>query len=695
MSRLYLDHNATTPLRPEARAAMLAALDASGNASSIHGEGRAARATIETARAQVAALVGARPAAVVFTSGGTEAANLALTPDIGGAGAPFARLIVSAGEHPCVLDGHRFPAGAVARAPLLPDGRVDLAALDTLVAGGRVMLALQAANNETGVLQPVAEAAALVRAHGGLVVCDAVQMAGKLPFDMGAAGVDAAILSAHKIGGPPGAGALVFGRPALHILPAMLRGGGQERGQRAGTENAPAIAGFGAAAQAAGAGMTAEAERLGAIRDAIEADIRALRPDAVFFGAGAPRLPQVSAFALPGRQGQVDRRRSVQIRLRDRHRIREGPQGAERGHRPLHLGQEERAGMDAGMAAGRLPPLEDDDRADLGARALSADRLSGSVLLRRAEERRAEVARRGRSRTAAHLREARHSAARAEVLPASRARASRSMRCSIRSRWSRPSRAELAKAGVIFCPISEAVREHPELVKKYLGTVVPTTDNFYATLNSAVFSDGSFVYIPPGVRCPMELSTYFRINEQKTGQFERTLIIADKGSYVSYLEGCTAPKRDENQLARRRGRTDRARRRRDQVFDGAELVSRRQGRQGRHLQLRHQARRLPRARAEDLVDAGRDRLGHHLEISVLHPARRGLVAASSIRSPFPTATSRSIQRHQDDPSGQANTTSKIISKGISAGARRTPIAARSRPIARPRARATSPIATAC
>ncbi len=107
---------------------------------------------------------------------------------------------------------------------------------------------------------------------------------------------------------------------------------------------------------------------------------------------------------------------------------------------------------------------------------------------------------------------------------------------------------ELAKAGVIFCAISEAVREHPELVRKYLGTVVPTTDNFYATLNSAVFSDGSFVYVPPGVRCPMELSTYFRINEQKTGQFERTLIIADKGAYVSYLEGCTAPKRDENQL---------------------------------------------------------------------------------------------------------------------------------------------------
>ena len=108
--------------------------------------------------------------------------------------------------------------------------------------------------------------------------------------------------------------------------------------------------------------------------------------------------------------------------------------------------------------------------------------------------------------------------------------------------------AELTKAGVIFMPISEALREHPELVKKYLGTVVPTSDNFFATLNSAVFSDGSFVYVPPGVRCPMELSTYFRINEKDTGQFERTLIIADKGSYVSYLEGCTAPMRDENQL---------------------------------------------------------------------------------------------------------------------------------------------------
>jgi Fe-S cluster assembly protein SufB len=173
---------------------------------------------------------------------------------------------------------------------------------------------------------------------------------------------------------------------------------------------------------------------------------------------------------------------------------------------------------------------------------------------------------------------------------------------------------ELKKAGVIFCAISEALREHPELVRKYLGSVVPQSDNFYASLNSAVFSDGSFVYVPPGVRCPMELSTYFRMNEKETGQFERTLIIADKGAYVSYLEGCTAPMRDEHQLHAAVVELI--------ALDRAELVSRRQGRQGRHLQLRDQAGRLPRPQLQDLLDAGGDRLGHHLEVPELHPARR-------------------------------------------------------------------------
>ena len=181
---------------------------------------------------------------------------------------------------------------------------------------------------------------------------------------------------------------------------------------------------------------------------------------------------------------------------------------------------------------------------------------------------------------------------------------------------------ELKKVGVIFMPISEALREHPDLVRRYLGSVVPVTDNFFATLNAAVFSDGSFVYVPPGVRCPMELSTYFRINEKNTGQFERTLIIADKGSYVSYLEGCTAPEARRKPAPRRRGRAGRARRRRDQILDRPELVSGRRRGPGRHLQLRHQARRLPGPEREDLVDAGRDGLRHHLEVPVLHPARR-------------------------------------------------------------------------
>ena len=196
------------------------------------------------------------------------------------------------------------------------------------------------------------------------------------------------------------------------------------------------------------------------------------------------------------------------------------------------------------------------------------------------------------------------------------------MPCSIRVSVATTFKEELKKAGVIFMPISEALREHPDLVKKYLGSVVPVTDNFFATLNSAVFSDGSFVYVPPGVRCPMELSTYFRINEKNTGQFERTLIIADKGSYVSYLEGCTAPMRDENQLHAAVVELI--------ALEDAEIkYSTMQNwypgdarGQRRHLQLRHQARRLPRRELQDFLDAGRDRLGDHLEISELHPARR-------------------------------------------------------------------------
>ena len=182
---------------------------------------------------------------------------------------------------------------------------------------------------------------------------------------------------------------------------------------------------------------------------------------------------------------------------------------------------------------------------------------------------------------------------------------------------------ELGELGIVFCSLGEAVREHPDLVQKYLGSVVPYSDNFFAALNSAVFSEGSFVYIPKGVRCPMELSTYFRINAEGTGQFERTLIVADEGSYVSYLGLHRAEALDEPAPCGRR-RADRAEGCDDQVLDRAELVCRRQGRKGRHLQLRDEARKMRRREFQDLVDAGRDRLGDHMEISQRDPPGRQL-----------------------------------------------------------------------
>jgi Fe-S cluster assembly protein SufB len=196
--------------------------------------------------------------------------------------------------------------------------------------------------------------------------------------------------------------------------------------------------------------------------------------------------------------------------------------------------------------------------------------------------------------------------------------------------------AELKAAGVIFMPISEAIREHPDLVKKYLGTVVPTTDNYFATLNSAVFSDGSFVYLPPGVRCPMELSTYFRINEANTGQFERTLIIADKGAYVSYLEGCTAPQRDENQLHAAVVELV--------THDDAEIKY-------STVQNWYPGNSEGKGGIYNFVDAGRDRLGDHLEISKLHPARRQFARRVLFDRDFQRLPAGRF-RHQDDPSGQ-------------------------------------------
>jgi len=298
--RKYLDYNATAPLRREARQAMLEAFDLCGNPSSVHGEGRAARARVEAARRDVAALADAPPREVTFTASGTEAANMALTPGVSARGVgPLERLIVGATEHACVLAGHRFPEATVAA--VRSDGVIDLDALEAALAGAPpALVALQAANNETGVLQPVAEAAALVHARGGLLVCDASQFAGRLPLDAAALGADLIALSAHKFGGPKGVGALIAVRPGLHVALGLVRGGGQERGARAGTENVAGVAGFGAAAAAAAQGLTAEAARIAVLRERLEDAILTVAPDAVIFSRGAPRLPNTVAFAVPG-----------------------------------------------------------------------------------------------------------------------------------------------------------------------------------------------------------------------------------------------------------------------------------------------------------------------------------------------------------------------------------------------------------
>ena len=304
MQRSYLDHNATTPLHPAARAAMIDACDISGNPSSVHAEGRAARAVIDDARRAVAALTCTRLENVFFTSGGTEALNMALTPELMLAGRSFPRLLVGAGEHPAVLSGHRF-GDAAEIVPLLADGRLDLGALEARVNGEPVMLAIQAANNETGVLQPVREAADVVHAAGGYVVCDAVQAAGKISCDIKALGADALAVSSHKFGGPKGVGALCFADSAHHLTMGVVRGGGQERGLRAGTENIVGIAGMGAACGPADDRREADSRKLAVWRDAIEASVLAVAPGAVVFGKVAPRLPNTACFAVPGYDAQV------------------------------------------------------------------------------------------------------------------------------------------------------------------------------------------------------------------------------------------------------------------------------------------------------------------------------------------------------------------------------------------------------
>lgn len=309
--RTYLDWNATAPLLPAAREAVLAALDSVGNPSSVHGEGRALRMLVEAARRDVAALVNAAPAHVIFTSGATEAANLALTPDYRMGRTPLAigRLYVSEIEHPAIREGGRFARDAVTTIPVTRAGLVDLEALTTLLAGhdkakGLPMVAVMLANNETGIVQPVKSVAEVVHRHGGLLVVDAVQAAGRVSIDIAALDADFLIVSSHKLGGPKGAGALISRGEVLMPAP-LIRGGGQEKGHRSGTENPAALAGFAAAARAAVADLAGRNARIGALRDALESGMRAATNDVVIHGADVERIANTSFFSLPGLKSET------------------------------------------------------------------------------------------------------------------------------------------------------------------------------------------------------------------------------------------------------------------------------------------------------------------------------------------------------------------------------------------------------
>lgn len=280
--RIYLDHNATSPLQESARTAMLSALALAGNASSIHAEGRAAHAVLDASREAVARALGVIAPMVVFTSGGSEANNLALK------GAPVQRLIVSAVEHPSVIEAAKTSGKPVEILPVDGEGVVDLAALDRLLAAGpKALVAVMLANNETGVIQPLRDVVALAHRHGALVHCDAVQAFGKIAVNFGLLGVDTLSVSAHKLGGPVGAGALVV-RDGL-ALTALIQGGGQELRRRAGTENIAAISGFAAAAQE-------KRLEIRYLRDTLESRLEGT----VIFGAAVERLPNTSCFASPG-----------------------------------------------------------------------------------------------------------------------------------------------------------------------------------------------------------------------------------------------------------------------------------------------------------------------------------------------------------------------------------------------------------
>ena len=297
---LYLDHAAITPVRPEAKAAVLAALDTFGNPSSVHAAGRAARDLLDRARAQVAAALGAQASEIVFTSGATEAAALALRGVLGASPAGRDDLVVTAVEHPCVLglaEALRAEGRRVTVLPVDERGLPDPDLARQAVTSRTALVCAMVANNETGVLLPVRELAATARERGALFFTDAVQAVGKIEVDVRTLGADLVALTGQKFGGPRGAGAL-WVKSGLRLAP--LLGGSQERGRRAGTENLPGVAGLGAALEAASERREAEALRLAALRARLETGLLAAIPGARVNGAGAPRLPNVLSITLPG-----------------------------------------------------------------------------------------------------------------------------------------------------------------------------------------------------------------------------------------------------------------------------------------------------------------------------------------------------------------------------------------------------------
>jgi cysteine desulfurase len=302
---IYLDHNAITPMRPEAIEAAERALRTFGNPSSVHGAGRAARDVLDRARHQVARALGAEPRDLVFTSGATEACALAIRGALESAPTGRTGLVVTAVEHPCVLDLARELARRGTPVQVVPvDGRgtVDLEVLSSAVTEETALVCCMLANNETGVLQPVSEAARIAHRAGALLLCDAVQAVGKIPVDVRSLGADLVALTGQKFGGARGAGAL-WVAPGIRLEPQL--GGHQERGRRAGTENLPGIAALGAALEAATARLAEEGRRVRALRDRLEAGLCAAVAGARVNGAGAERLPNTLSITLPGTDAEA------------------------------------------------------------------------------------------------------------------------------------------------------------------------------------------------------------------------------------------------------------------------------------------------------------------------------------------------------------------------------------------------------